>query len=283
MTDDAALPPVRWWQWPTILSLDAPVVAVVWQEQFARVAQVQLHGWHRLLLALSVWLIYATDRWIEGHRLTPEKVKTHRHRFYMRHRNAVLIAGLLVAATGLATAAATLTAREWIAGLAGCLTVSTYLLSHQWLHRHHPRRVPKEICVGLLFAGGCALAPALRPGAAGIALAHVALLFALLAGLNCVLISAWERRVDRSHGQTSLALKHHQARDLGRHLTWMLVPLGATLGLLDVGAGREAFLCLALGGGLLGIVDHLEPRIGQRAARVLADAVLLTPLLAFAL
>ena len=28
----------HWWQWPTILSLDAPAVALLWQWQLARVA-----------------------------------------------------------------------------------------------------------------------------------------------------------------------------------------------------------------------------------------------------
>lgn len=34
--------PTRWWQWPTVLSLDAPAVAVGWQWLFSRTAGADL-------------------------------------------------------------------------------------------------------------------------------------------------------------------------------------------------------------------------------------------------
>ena len=57
------------WLWPTILSLDAPAVALVWQALLARVIGLSLATHHVGLLGLSVWLAYATERWIEGWRL----------------------------------------------------------------------------------------------------------------------------------------------------------------------------------------------------------------------
>ncbi len=76
----------HWWQWPTVLSLDAPAIALVWQALLARVVQVTL-GWpEAFVLGCSVWLAYAADRWIEGWRLDPAQIRTQRHYFYQRWR-----------------------------------------------------------------------------------------------------------------------------------------------------------------------------------------------------
>ncbi|MCC6414429.1 MAG: hypothetical protein IT582_00755, partial [Opitutaceae bacterium] len=136
-----------WWQWPTILSCDAPSVAVAWQWMFARAARVELGAHHHAILFAAVWIIYAADRWLEGWRLAPGQVKTQRHYFYQRHRwplfslwVAVLVAGLGLALTRLATP-------EIRSGFLLLAPVLLYTLSHQFLHRHHPWRAPKELCV----------------------------------------------------------------------------------------------------------------------------------------
>jgi hypothetical protein len=78
---------VRWFQWPGVLCLDAPVVAVVWMLLF--VAAFGLHlrpvlGELLLPLALAVWCIYAVDRVFDvtGRAVPP----TARHRFARRNR-----------------------------------------------------------------------------------------------------------------------------------------------------------------------------------------------------
>src|SRR5882762_6223038 len=75
-----------WWQWPTILSLDAPAVALLWQWQLGRVAHVTLTWVHAFILGSGIWLAYAADRWLEGWRLQPDQVRTQRHWFYQRFR-----------------------------------------------------------------------------------------------------------------------------------------------------------------------------------------------------
>lgn len=282
MSDLAPLPPARWWEWPTILSLDAPVVALVWQEQLARAGQTVV-GWHeRVLLGIVVWLIYAADRWIEGVRLDPARVGTHRHGFYIRHRGTVAVVGAVLLAVGTAVAVERLSASEWWAGLAVAGMVLVYLLSHQCLHRDNPWRAPKETCVGVLFAAGCALGPASQPGAHVAAISGLVVLLALLAFANCALISAWEEAIDRGHGQTSLALQFPFGRMLSRQLTWLALGLAMAVALLPSGgAVREGALCVAASSVLLAVLDRGQPRIGERAARVLADVVLLTPLAAW--
>ncbi len=58
--------PTRLWLWPNLLSLDAPIVAVLWQILFARCFQVPVDALAALLLLLTVWLIYAADRTLDA-------------------------------------------------------------------------------------------------------------------------------------------------------------------------------------------------------------------------
>lgn len=285
----SSLPPLssanqpRWWQWPTILSLDAPLVALCWQWLFARTTAGSLHWWHHAILASGVWLAYAADRWIEGWLLPNERVQTHRHRFYQRHRWSVFTLWMLVLAGSVALAWVRLTAREFQAGLFLLAPVLMYLLSHQLVHRHHPLRVPKELCVALLLTGGisvfsfAASSVNLHQGAVMLAL------FGLLCFADCALISIWEDEVDRHHGQTSLALQYPGARWLVHALPWIISLIAGALAWRETADVRTASLCAAVSGALLGVVDIIHRRSGRQLARVLADFTLLTPLLPWAI
>ena len=106
----------RWWQWPTVLSLDAPIVVVAWQFLLASVAGVRL-GWpHGFVLAASVWLSYSADRWIEGWRLAPASIRTARHSFYQRRRWLLFLIWLAVLAANLAVALTRLSRQELVSG-----------------------------------------------------------------------------------------------------------------------------------------------------------------------
>lgn len=260
------------------------MVALVWQHEFARAGMAQVQWYHRMLLALVVWLIYAADRWIEGLRLDARQVRTRRHWFYIRHRRGVAVIGALALLVGGGVAVMCLSAVEWWCGTGVAVLVGVYLFSHQYLHRKSDWRAPKETCVAVLFATGCALAPALQPEVHAAALAGLATLFALLCFTNCALISAWEEAIDRSHGQTSLTLQFSFGRRLSRHLAWLGMGVGAAMAIAPaVGSARGGAICMAVSSGLLGVLDLVQPRVGNRAARVLADAVLLTPLVLFLL
>lgn len=266
----------RWWQWPTVLSLDAPAVVLLWQALLAHEAGVALGFAPRFVLAASVWLSYSGDRWIEGWRLAPAQILTFRHAFSQRWRWPIAAAGTIVLAADLVIAERCLAPAELMAGIALLGAVLAYLLSHQLIHRRIRWRLPKEVCVALLLAGGVALfivagRPALAPTVAG-----PLLLFAGLCLANCALISVWEREVDRGHGQTSLARQFRRAAAFSRGLPWVLAVLAAAAA-AGPAAGRPAALCACASGLLLGLVDRREARLGRQAARVLADVVLFTP------
>jgi len=287
-----------WWQWLPVLSVDAPLVALVWQSLFARILGVHLGWYQHVLLGLTVWIVYAADRWIEGWLLSAENVQTQRHLFYIRWRWPVFAIGILAILVCADLALTRLGRREWAAGFILVVPVLVYLISHQLVHRHHPWRVPKEICIAVIFCLGTALAPivlALPPDLrtarwiSGVALGRLEplwvplALFGMLCFANLALISAWEAEVDTRHGQTSLALQFSNRLNLIHALPWLLVVLGfvAALGTHDL--DRITGLCVAGSGSLLGFLDRLEPRMGRESARALVDLTLLTPALALLL
>lgn len=270
--------PPRWWLWPTILSLDAPVVLMLWQALLAARTPSAPSTAESLVLGLSVWLAYTADRWIEAWRLDPSSVRTHRHLFHQRWRWPVAAAWTVALALDVAEAARGLDLARFKAGLILLVPVCAYLLSHQLLHRDSRWRAPKEACVAVLLASGAALFVAAHPGARWGALAPSTGIFALLCFSNCTLISLWEDEVDLCHGQTSLALQLPGAGAL-RIAPWAVAALCGAAWLLKPGFAGTCAPCGAASGALLGIVDLAERRTGHRLARVLADAALLSPAL----
>jgi hypothetical protein len=263
--------------WPTILSLDAPAVVLLWQGLIARSASVATRAPEAVVLGCSVWLAYTADRWIEGWRLLPGNILTHRHRFHQRWRWPVLAAWIAILGLDVSEAIRGLSPRQFGAGALILLPVAAYLLSHQLVHRKSRWRAPKEACVALLLAGGAAVFAASRPGADFRAMAVPLALFVALCFSNCALISVWEDEVDRSHGQTSLALQFGSAAALSRALPWAIAAAAAGVWLAGGPHARAAAACAGASGVLLGIVSLAEPRIGRFPARVLADVALMTP------
>lgn len=266
-----------WWLWPTILSLDAPSVVVLWQLLLANAASVIVGRAEVFVLGSSVWLAYCADRWIEGWRLRPESIRTHRHLFHQRERWPLAAAWIVVFALDLTAAIRGLSSAEFRAGCILLLAVSAYLLSHQFVHRNSRWRAPKEACVAVLLGAGAAVFIVNRTGASLHAMSVPLALFVLLCFCNCALISLWEDAVDRSHGQTSLALQLGRAAAYNRALPWAILALSLAILLEGGGRTRAAAACGAASGALLGAIDLAERRIGRARARVLADVALMTP------
>ncbi len=276
MVDEEQSGSVPWWLWPNVLNLDAPVVAVVWQEAFARFAGVELAAPHRWLLFLAVWQVYFADRCLDA-RIGAHEA-TERHRF---HRNIGPVGWAVMAVVcvaGLALAFRCLTREGWIG--AGVLLSATGC----WFAAAHidgARRgwIPKELGVGSIFAAGCALQPWALAGSAGAPLWAAAGLFTVVCVQNCASITVWEALPsDRKDPRSFLNRRPFWSRHVGRISLALAVAtaaaawLGAMPELRGVGSAAAASL-LILGG--LGRVA----RGGRhREARMLADLALLTPL-----
>ena len=230
------------------------------------------------VLGCSVWLAYAADRWIEGWRLSPGNIRTHRHYFYRARRWPIAAFWFAILGLDLGAAFRGLSAAEFRAGSLILLLVVAYLFSHQLLHRNIRWRPPKEVCIAVLLGSGVALFPVCQRGAD---IPHMAIPLALFASLcfsNCALISVWEKEVDRCHGQISLAIQFPGTIVFSRALPWVLSALSAVAWLTAGPKAGPASACAAVSSVFLGLVDLAEARIGRVLARVLADLALMTPL-----
>lgn len=81
----AQAPRIPWWLWFNVLSLDAPLVAILWQWALAQNHQVKLLPGCYTALGLAVWLIYITDRTLDGFNMGAKALSA-RHHFYRKYR-----------------------------------------------------------------------------------------------------------------------------------------------------------------------------------------------------
>ena len=117
-----------WWLAPHLLSLDAPLVALVWQRWWAHGAGVSLPASREVILGLGVWLIYLVDRLADTRRGDWVHGGT-RHVFSARRRNFLTPLAVAVALILIGVAPWCLPAAEFRAGL-GLLALA---MGHFWL------------------------------------------------------------------------------------------------------------------------------------------------------
>lgn len=246
-------------------SLEAPLVAVLWQRLLAQTLGVPL-GWPQaVLLGAGVWLVYAADRWLDARGEGLES--SVRHRFYRLYRLPVAASWLAVFALSLWLALTRLGALELSAGLALTALALAYLL-----RRHGSHGQPlKELEVALLFGlgGGFFL---LFAGAPPRALAELLAPYTALCFVNVALIGAWEG--DERSAPFALRFPAlERALPVGT--------FGLAFGCLLLAAFspyRPVYLAAALSALLLGLLAK-SARFRPTTRHVLADAALLTPLL----
>lgn len=93
----------RWWLWLNLWSLDAPLVAVLWQTALAHVYRVKLLPGTHLTLFLAVWVIYMMDRVLDSFAPVATTRMSTRHAFYRRKRKifTLLLLPVVMALLGL--------------------------------------------------------------------------------------------------------------------------------------------------------------------------------------
>ena len=266
---------ISWWLWPNVLNLDAPLVAVTWQEAFAWEADVTLSWQQRALLFLSVWAVYFADRWLDARSATDQQAA--RHRLHGLNRGLTVTLGSIGALGAVALACTILNTRAWIIAGVMMIITSLYLV---WTHllKKHPL-APKELWVGLIFAAGCSLqveSMVAVPQVPGLIVG--AILFAAVAYLNCAFITVWENLpADQANPDSLLNRFPGMAKSLPlQTLGVVVVAIGSTVifrgSLPAISVGLAAASLLAL-----------KPEWNPDLLRVLADLVLLSPLLLMAM
>ncbi|HEX5412813.1 MAG TPA: hypothetical protein VFZ27_13265 [Terriglobia bacterium] len=265
--------------WLTVLSLDAPAVAVLWQLLFAKSFQVRIGAGVTILLALVVWLIYVADRLLDAWKSPPDDAEATRHLFYRRHLWGFLFP--LGAGSALAAwlALTQLDVGTFGDGILIFLGVGIYLLI---VHLVSPRRrwfVPKELLVGILFALGTCF-PIWQGMAERTAVLFPACaLFAGLCWMNCAVIehAEWNRLRGRRFG-----LPHPWTVWMGKHFLLLSVVAAAIAAVyMFSGLGRPHWQIPAaelLSALTFAVIRNKEHSLSIDQFRVLVDVALFTPI-----
>lgn len=253
-------------QWLTLLSLDAPLVALGWQALLAQASESTIAWHHRAIVFLSVWLGYAADRWFDTARI--RSPNTERHHFTSKY--AVRLLGL------------------WILALASALILSYQNLSPAELQRGYflmtgalayslfaqtARRLPyygtiKALFVAILVSASSILflEPTFLQSPTGFAsYALVALLFFA----NCLCIRAWEE--PDTHAATI------------QPIAMIAISLGSLAAVASLPEARSVSTCVFASISSLWILHKRRHEFDKPALRSLADVCLLWPYLFIAL
>ncbi len=246
--------------WPSLLSLDAVLVAVAWQQLLMLSFCDRSSTWPEMgALASTVWLIYVADRLLDAMRLDVTRPHALRHRFYFRHNrtfrllwclvfvaNALLVTSCLpmpLLQNGLLLASAVLVYGAGVHFLPSEHSFPIAQCPSEEPPIKHRRMVTKEVQVGILFAFGVSLtvwtnANWLLDHDLGRMLASSTIALAVLFGGNCILVARFERHLDRAQtfssictGRTSLNSKTSRALIMVALLPWffLLLRLPATV------------------------------------------------------
>ena len=254
------IPPL--WLWPNLLSLDAPIVAVLWQGFLAYRFSIPLRPAGRLVLGLTVWAIYLADRLLDARR-PPTLAEPARHRYYRQHSRLMAALLAVVAVSDAAIAMLWLRPAVLRDGLIPLAGVLLYLAVIHFAGKSIA--VPKEIAAALLFTGGTFVAawaalpcPQLAWAAAG---------FFVLCLANMIAIEAWEALEPPLHPLTRWLAS--------TYLVW--VPAAVIVCIL---LGRNAWYdSIALSAGACALLYCIGRRLSIEARRALVDGVLLSPML----
>jgi len=292
------------WLWPNLLSLDAPIVAVVWQWWFALCLRVHIPWQIYATLGLTVWIIYVADRLYDGMRLKSVEKSTARHQFYRKYAAifaVLLVIGIVIdvwlirhhVPIGLywvGIPIPDLLANPLLAvrvifsrpGLVLGFFVWGYFVLRIFFSRRSQSGAPREVMCGFIFALGSIIAVYFYGGDVADVFfrSPPPVLLGLLFSANCIAIAHWEKAADRANEDTSLATSRPAT---GRDLPFFLglIALAAlVMQLLSFpNYGWPIYTAIFLSAlGLLAL-KLMDQRLSTNALRVLADAVLILPMI----
>jgi hypothetical protein len=274
--NDAPIPHIG--AWPNLIGLDSPLVAVSWQAMFAKISGADLPWFIHLILGLSTWCIYLADRIIDVMR-TDQLAVTSRHRFTQRHRNKLMGLLIIISICNLALIIEFLPHQLWVSGLITLGLIAIYYLIRLTRLKNIITLIPREIMCGMLFALGCAIAP--HAYATSLWLNHPTLfipviLFGCVCSGSCILISIWEKDADTLTADPSIISTH---ASFIPHLAKSLACLTVITLALSCFLHWQVFLSIGISAILLLIALNQQSQISPLNRRVLADAVLLSPLI----
>jgi hypothetical protein len=259
--------------WVHVLSLEAPIVAVLWQAALAKAHGVTLMPMLHVGLGLAVWTIYALDRtWDTFHDRDPWHDR--RHAFYRRHRWKLLLLIIPAAAVVLVWMAL----REIPEGIfwqAVSISVLTGLYFLIYLMRLVPALMPKPHAAALLFALGCTTS--VRFFSMPETWAEPVTECAILALLVLSNLSGIAAREEELRGQSWRWRRAHPTMLFGNIAIVLLLIFYIQKGSFDAVMLAPATAVL-VGLALLALLHRVRTHTSEDAYRILADLAVIAPL-----
>ena len=272
-----------WWLWPNLLSLDAPLVAVVWLFMLAKTWGVNYHPEHEyVVLGLAVWVVYVSDRLLDALVHGESSRCQERHRFHLRHRRKFAVLALIAAVVALGLVLTmTPMAIYGYAAVAGFLVSGFFAMALFAAPEAGELPYSKNILGGIAFAFGTAMMAHVYMRDKGILdlllYNREFIAFAVLCVLNIAAIDLWEHasRIEDEElrAQDELALTLPLALLGGASFVFARQADGS-------GSG-PFFYTVLTGAALLFVLNRVRGRFSLEALRVLADAAMVAPLLVF--
>ena len=187
-------------------SLDAPLIAVVWQSVLARDLAVELALHHHLILGFSVWLAYSADRFCEP--LLPVSQTATRYEAFKNSRRAFCSCWAACLFLAVFFSVFHLSFKCLVLGLTlAALSLANFYLCFMESRKGVFLSCPKEVRTACILSLGCVFFPAyLSTNAFPEILLFTNLLF-LAFFMNCLYVSKWELHKDRDRGRLSFLQK----------------------------------------------------------------------------
>lgn len=283
-----------WWLWPSLLSFDAPLVALAWLYMFAGAWQVRYLTWAAYVtLALGVWVVYVADRLLEYRlRGDGDAEMGVRHRFHARHRKKFLAGVGLASAVILPLVFGFLPSELLLSyAVPAIAMVTAFFAMVAVAPRNGEIPYVRNLVAGLAFGYGTAMMAHIRvPSQEMVAMltSREMLSFAVLCALNITAIHLWEH----SRRSDDREIKAADELTLSLPLTG-LAAVGLIFASMDNpwmfgrGGGDEAarpfFYAVLVSAALLQVINRVRERFSLDALRTLADLAMIAPLPLFVL
>lgn len=268
-----------WWLWGNVLNADAPVVAGLWAVFLARADGIQLRSVDAVVLMAVVWVVYASDRLLDGRRGVDSPVLKERHRFSAAHRTLFVVLIVAASAGALLLVKLQFSLREVVAGAALGILVAGYMVCVHSGGQRVARLLPKELVVGMIFATGTTLPLWSQPPRPGWTALITWGLFACLCSLNCLGIECWENGgAETSETSSQRILVNRVERYFNSAaISLALLCLLACLWPGVKSSSRCAELAIAAAAALTAVLHAARKRMSPPQLRVLADVALAAP------
>jgi hypothetical protein len=282
------------WLYPNLLSLDAPLVAVLWLWVFAQMWRADyLPIPAYIVLGLAVWAVYIFDRLFDASlRSGAPEMLEERHRFHLKHKRKFMACGILVAVGALLLTLVALPIQIFsYAVFGGVLVLAFFVLSIFSSQKRGEIEYGKNIIAGLAFAYGTALAahvyvPILDSSGIrflDLAMTREVIVFGVLCIVNITAIDVWE------YSLQSPDIEESASAELS--ITLPLAVLAAASVIFAYKASRDDgtetierfyYVAILTASALFYMLGRCRDRFSATQLRVLADVALIIPVGVFA-